>query len=89
MVPDALLKELAGLRLSFGVFLHKYEDELLRNEDAQKQFIRTLQNLVHSTQFNESHGISVCFKTFIEHEVSLFNITYLERICTYFPEDVW
>ena len=89
MVPDALLKELANLRIAFGVFLHKYEDELLRNEEVQRKFIGTLQILLSNTQLNESHSISVWFQTFIEQEVSLFNITYLERICSSFPEEVW
>ena len=84
VVPDALLQELTGLRISFGFFLHRFEQVLRTSPGAQEAFVGTIQRILHRAfdSFQE------CFNTLIEEEVSLFNITYLRQICIVFPDSV-
>ena len=84
VVPDALLHELAGLRISFGLFLHRFEQVLKTNPGAQEAFVGTLQRILRRTFAN----FQECFNTLIQEEVSLFNITYLRQICIVFPDNV-
>ena len=87
VVPNALLQDLVGLRISFTSFLLRFKQVLSTTPGAQETFVDMLQEILHRafTSFKE------CFDTLIEEEVSLFNITYLKQICTesVFPEEVW
>ena len=86
-VPDELIRKLAGLRLAFSNFLCKYESELQKSDETQKKFINILQ-MLHKKP-DENLSFQNCFRKFIENEVSLFNITYMEEFCNIFSPNVW
>lgn len=85
-VPDILLEELGDLRFAFAKLIRNYEKKIRQSPEAQEEFVAFLPRLfcreVEESSF-QSH-----FDTLIEEEVSLFNIFYLKRICSIFPEDV-
>ena len=83
LVPDELIEELVDLRMAYAEFLYEYESELQKNDEAQKKFVRTLQILL-----DEGLEFSKCFRNLIEKEVTLFNITYMEKLCKVFPQNV-
>ena len=85
-VPDELVEELATLRIGYASLLRNYQEELENSPKAQEEFIKTLPGLLRRRL---SSDFQSCFDTFINEEVSLFNITYLKQICNIFPEDVW
>ena len=83
-VPDELIKELADLRIAFAEFLCVYKSELKKSDEAQRKFVETLQILLVDGRLD----FSKCFESLIEKEVTLFNITYMEKLCKIFPENV-
>ena len=85
-VPDELVDELATLRIDYASFLRKYRKQLQNSPEAQEEFVETLPGLLHRQLSSDFRS---CFDTLVDEEVSLFNTTYLKRICTIFPEDVW
>ena len=85
-VPDKLVDELATLRIDYARFLRRYKRALQNSPEAQEEFVETLPGLLHRRL---SSDFQSCFDTLVDEEVSLFNITYLKRICNIFPEDVW
>ena len=90
-VPDNLLKELADLRMYFARFLLKYEEELKKSSEAQKEFVQTVNNLLkrpHRRPIEMDSSFVVYFESFTDEEVSLFNIHYLKRFCQFFPKDI-
>lgn len=88
IVPDELLKELAGLRVAFARFLRWYKKELLSSPEAQEEFVETLPGLLRRS-LGPDRSFQSCFNTLVEKEVSLFNITYLKQICEIFPDNIW
>ena len=86
VVPEALVEELADLRFAFAKLLRNYEKKLRHSPEAQEEFVEFLPRLFHRAV--EDHSFQIHFNTLVEEEVSLFNIFYLKRICTIFPEDV-
>ena len=52
-----------------------------RSDEAQRKFLKIL--------FDASLDLTKCFRSFIEKEVTLFNITYREKLCIVFPQNVW
>ena len=86
VVPEALVEELAGLRFSFANLLYRYEKQLHHSPEAQEEFVEFLPRLFHRAV--EDHSFQSHFNTLVEEQVSLFNIFYLKRLCTIFPEDV-
>ena len=85
-VPDELVDELATLRIDYANFLCNYQEELEKSTGAQEKFVKTLPRLLHRQL---SSDFQPCFDTLVDEEVSLFNVTYLKRLCNIFPEDVW
>ena len=87
-IPDTLSKELADLRFAYAKLLRSYEKELQRSPEAQKEFVEFLPRLLRRN-FSLDQTFQLLFDKLIEKEVSLFNIHYLKRLCSIFPEDVW
>ena len=85
-VPDALVEELADLRIAFAKLIHNYEKQLRCSFKAQEEFVVFLPRLFHRAV--EDHSFQSHFNTLVEEEVSLFNIFYLKQLCSIFPEDV-
>ena len=85
-VPNALVEELAELRFAFANLLYLYEKQLHKNSEAQEEFVKFLPRLFRRAV--DDHSFQSHFNTLIEEEVSLFNIFYLKRLCSIFPEDV-
>ena len=83
LVPDKLIEELVDLRMAYAEFLYEYESELQNSDEAQRKFVKMLQILL-----DESLNFSKCFRSLIEKEVTLFNITYMEKLCKVFPQNV-
>ena len=67
------------------MFLREYEHVVQNSPLAQEAFIKTLSRL-YPKGF-DYHSFQTCFDTLIEKDVSLFNITYLKRLCSIFPDD--
>ena len=88
VVPEKLLVELVGLRVAYAQLLYKYVRELRNSPESQEVFVETLPRLLHK-EVNKDCNFQTYFDTLIEREVSLFNITYLKKICDIFPKDVW
>ena len=86
IVPDALLEELGDLRIGYAKLLYSYEKQLQHSPEAQEEFVKFLPRLFHRAV--DDHSFQSHFNILVEEEVSLFNIFYLKRICTIFPEDV-
>ena len=76
---------MAVLRAAFADILFKYESELQKNDEVQRKFVKMLQILL---QVDESLKFSECFKRLVEKEVTLFNITYIEKLCKVLPDNV-
>ena len=87
-VPDALLKELARLRVAYAYLLCIYKKELQSNPEAEEMFLQFLPGLLRR-RVSSDRSLQSYFDTLIDEEVSLFNITYLEQICTILPDNVW
>ena len=86
-VPDTLVEELADLRFSFAELLRSYEKKLRQSPEAQEEFVSFLPRLFRRAI--EDLNFDDHFNKLIDEKVSLFNIFYLKRICSVFPEDVW
>ena len=87
-IPDTLSEELADLRFAYAKLLRSYEKELRRSQEAQEEFVEFLPRLLRRN-FSSDQTFQLLFDKLIEEEVSLFNIHYLKRLCSIFPEDVW
>ena len=85
-VPDALVEELADLRIAFAKLIRNYEKQLHNSPEAQEEFVAFLPRLFHRAV--EDHSFQSHFNILVEEEVSLFNIFYLKQLCSIFPEDV-
>ena len=89
IVPsDELLEELAGLRISYARFLRRYKKVLQDNAEAQEEFVETVPGVIRR-ELGPDHSFQTYFNTLIDEEVSLFNITYMKKLCDIFPDDVW
>ena len=86
VVPDALIKELADLRIAFAKLIRNYEKQLQNSPEAQEKFVKFVSRLFHRAV--EDHSFQSHFNTLVEEEVSLFNIVYLKQLCSIIPEDV-
>ena len=87
-IPDTLFEELADLRFAYAKLLRSYEKELRRSPEAQEEFVEFLPRLLRRN-ISTDQTFQLLFDRLIEEEVSLFNIHYLKRLCSIFPEDVW
>ena len=87
-VPEALVEELATLRLDFAKLLLKYEKELQNSPEAKQKLVEFLPWLFPNDVSWSDHSFQSAFNKFIEEEVSLFNIHYLKAICDIFPENI-
>ena len=87
VVPEALVKKLANLRIAFGNLIYNYEEELQKSPEAQEKLIKFLPRIFHRAV--QIHSFQSHFNTLVEEEVSLFNTHYLMQLCSIFPEDVW
>ena len=89
IVPsDELLEELAGLRIAYARFLRRYKKVLQGSPEAQEEFVETVPGVIRR-ELGPDHSFQSYFSTLIDEEVSLFNITYLKKLCDIFPDDVW
>ena len=88
-IPDELVEELVDLRIAYAELLRSYEKELRKSPEAQKNFVEFLPRLLLRSGFSSDQTFQLHFNKLIEEEVSLFNIYYLKRLCSKFPEDVW
>ena len=87
-IPDTLVEELADLRFAYAKLLRNYEEEVWKSSKAQEEFVKFLPRLLQRN-VSTDQTFQFLFDKLIEEEVSLFNIHYLKRICSIFPEDVW
>ena len=87
VVPDELLEDLAALRVDYVSWLCEYKSILESSPEAQKKFVETLSRLF-SRSFGPDHSFQSYFNILVDEEVSLFDITYLETFCSFFPADV-
>ena len=84
VVPEALVEELAVLRISFANLTCSFEEEVKKSPESQEKFVKLLSRLFCKT-------IDDCrsyFEILVEEELSFFNTHYLKQLCTTFPEDV-
>ena len=87
VVPDELLEDLAGLRVDYARFLHEYKNVLESSPEAQKEFVDTLPELLVRS-LGPDHSFQSYFNIFVDENLSLFDITYVEAFCYRFPADV-
>lgn len=81
IVPsDELLEKLAGLQVSYAIFLHGYKKVLQDSAEAEEVFVKKvfIENLDQVTALSPMY-----FRTPID-KVSLFNITYQKKNCVKF-----
>ena len=88
VTSNELLEDLASLRIAYARFLREYKKVLQGSPEAQEEFVETVSTLIQK-ELGPDHSFQSYFNTLIDEEVSLFNITYLKRLCQYFPNDVW
>ena len=88
-IPNALVEELADLRIAYAKLLRNYEEKLRKSPEAQEEFVKFLPRLLRGRNVSSDQTFQFLFDKLIEEEVSLFNIHYLKQICGIFPEDVW
>ena len=80
IVPsNELLEELAGLRIVYARFLHKYKKVLQDSVEAQEEFVETVSRVIHR-ELGLDRSFQSCFNTLIDEEVSMFKIIYLKKI---------
>lgn len=90
VVPYMLIEELADLRIDYVRFLLKYERVVQSSHKAQVDFISIMQSRLFPIAVSSEHSFQSCFDILIDSgEVSLFNITYMKRLCSIFPHDIW
>ena len=87
VVSDNLLEDLADLRVDYASLLCEYKNVLESSPEAQKKFVDTLPGLL-GRSLGPDHSFQSYFYKFVDEEVSLFNITYLKKLCRIFPADV-
>ena len=87
VVSDELLEDLAELRVDYASLLYEYKNVLESSPEAQKKFVELLPGLL-GRSLGPDHSFQSYFSTLIDEEVSLFNITYLKKLCHIFPADV-
>ena len=88
IVPKELVEELVGLRISYARFLRRYKKVLQDNAEAQEEFVETVPGVIRR-ELGPDHSFQSYFSALVDEEVSLFNITYLKKLCDIFPDDVW
>ena len=88
IVPKELVEELVGLRVAYARFLRRYKKVLQDNAEAQEEFVETVPGVIRR-ELRPDHSFQSYFSALIDEEVSLFNITYLKKLCDIFPDDVW
>ena len=67
--------------------MRRYKKVLQGSPEAQEQFVETVQGVIHK-ELGPDHNFQSYFNTLIDEEVSLFDITYLKKLCDIFPDDV-
>ena len=87
VVPDELLEDLAKLRVQYASFVYEYKKVLESSPEAQKKFVELLPMIVRRS-FGPDHNFESYFNKLVDEEVSLFNIVYLQNLCSLFPTDV-
>ena len=87
VVSDELLEDLADLRVDYASLLCEYKNVLESSPEAQKKFVDTLPGLL-GRSLGPDHSFRSYFNKLVDEEVSLFNITYLKKLCRIFPVDV-
>ena len=87
VVSEELLENLADLRVEYASLLCEYKNVLERSPEAQKKFVDTLPGLLGRSP-GPDHSFQSYFDKLVDEEVSLFNITYLKKLCRIFPADV-
>ena len=81
------MQELADLRSAYASLLMHFRKLLQRNRQAQEDFIAFVQELLEGAVSSDCNFYSA-FNTFKKEEISLFNIKYLNNVCTILPEEV-
>ena len=87
VVSTELLEDLVGLRIDYASLLREYKNVLENSPEAQKKFVDTLPGLL-GRSLGPNHCFQSYFDKLVDEEVSLFNITYLKKLCCIFPADV-
>ena len=87
VVSDELLEDLADLRVEYASLLYEYKNVLECSPEAQKKFVELLPGLI-GRSLGPDCNFQSYFNKLIDEEVSLFNITYLKKLCRIFPADV-
>ena len=87
VVPDELLEDLVDLRVDYANLLREYKNVLESSPEAQKKFVDTLPMLL-GRLLGPDHSFHSYFNKLVDEAVSLFNITYLRKLCRIFPADV-
>ena len=87
VVSDEVLDNLVDLRVKYARLLCEYKNVLERSLEARKEFVDTLPRLL-GRSLGPDHSFQSYFDKLVDEEVSLFNITYLEKLCRIFPDDV-
>ena len=87
VVPDELLEDLAKLRVQYASFVYEYKKVVESSPEAKKKFVELLPMIVHRS-FGSDHNFESYFNKLVDEEVSLFNIVYLQNLCSLFPTDV-
>ena len=87
IVPKELVDELFGLRVAYASLLREYKKILQGSLNAQEIFVETVPVLI-DRELGPDHSFQSYFSTLIDEEVSLFNITYLKKLCDIFSDDI-
>ena len=87
VVSDELLEDLADLRVDYASLLYEYKSVLESSPEAQKKFVELLPGLL-GRSLGPDRSFQSYFNKLVDEEVSLFNITYLKKLCRIFPADV-
>ena len=86
-VPKALLDELVGLRVAYATLLFKYKKILQSSPEAQSEFVEILPQLL-CKKITSDVSFQSHFDILIDEGLSIFNITYLKKICVIFTDNV-
>ena len=87
IVSDELLEDLADLRVDYARLLYEYKNVLESSPEAQKMFVELLPGLL-GRSLGPENSFQSYFKKLVDEEVSLFNVTYLKKLCRIFPANV-
>ena len=89
VVPDALVEELASLRISYSKLLLQYQEEMKNSPKAREVFVNLVPGILNLGKYRGSDcDFEAYFDMLVNNEVSLFNVYYLKRICDEFPSDI-